>query len=154
MVRARWFRGVCIAAGMLFAAPIAVGQGAAVVPTDVSVQYQLLTAFAGSEKAGGQIVVTLRNQSSHALSKVTLRLADPSVGRITGPVQEEIDLKAGETRKLQGEFLLNVEKMRTAPTLDWIVVYANPDGFAEQWVVRGEALAPPAMDGAAATARH
>lgn len=58
-------------------------------PTD-TVRYHLLTAFSGAERAGGKIIRSLTNHFTHPLAKLTLRLADPSLGRITGPVQEDL----------------------------------------------------------------
>ena len=103
-----FLRRVCVLAVLLAA------NAAAANPGDVSVRYQLLPAFAGTERAGGKIIVSLTNHSTHALANLTLRHADPSLGRITGPVQEDLALAAGETRKVEGEFLLNADLIAPA----------------------------------------
>jgi hypothetical protein len=146
--------------GALFAVALLAGSGFAAaaqaeVPADVGIRYQLTPEFTGTAKAGGRIVLTLTNRSSRALPEVTVRLADASLGRLTGPVQESVALAAGETRQLEGEFVLNADVLRGARPFDWIVVYTDPEGFAQQRVVRGEALQPSAtMDADARTAAH
>jgi hypothetical protein len=112
--------------------------------TDVAIRYQLVTDFAGAETVNGRIVVTVTNRSAHELSDLTLRLADPAQGRITGPVQEELELAAGETRRLEGDFVLNVAALSPGRELDWIVVFSDADGFAQQELVRGESPPRPA----------
>lgn len=125
------------------------------VPADVGIRYQLKPEFTGTAKAGGRIVLTLTNRSSRALPEVTVRLADASAGRLTGPVQESVALDAGETRQLEGDFVLNADLLHGARALEWIVVYTDPEGFAQQRVVRGEAIQPSAtMDADARTAAH
>jgi hypothetical protein len=116
--------------------------------------YQLATEFAGTEKAGGRIAVTLVSDSSRALAEVTVRLADLGVGRPTGPVQEELDLAAGETRRVEGEFVLDSNLLRVARPLEWIVVYTDPQGFAPQKVVTGELLPNATLDADACIAAH
>jgi hypothetical protein len=116
----------------------------------VAVQYRLLTEFAGPRKSGGRIHVTLINRSPHALSKVTVRLADPAVGKLTGPVQESVELAAGETRQLDGEFVLDTDVVNAARPLEWIVIATEAAGFAQQTLVRGELLQSASMDADAA----
>jgi hypothetical protein len=132
-------------------APAVVGQAVADGPVPVSVRYQLSTAFEGTEQAGGRIVVSITNRSALALAKVTLRLADPGVGRITGPVQEGMSLAAGETRQVEGEFVIDVARIRSALPLEWVVVYTEAEGFAKQVMVRGEVLPGQSMDADART---
>lgn len=135
-----------LAAGAIAVSPLAISHAADGVQGDVSVQYQFQTAFTGTEKAGGRIIVAVTNHSPRALTNVTLRLADPNMGRITGPVQEDIALAAGETRKLEGEFVLKTELLESARPLEWIVVYTDAEGFAKQTLVRGETPSRPSID--------
>lgn len=130
------------------------GQVAAAPPDEIVIRYQLVTEFAGTEKAGGRIAMTLVNRSLHALAEVTVRLADPAVGRLTGPVQEELDLAAGETRRVEGEFVLDTDLLHAARPLEWIVVYTDLQGFARQLVVTGEPLPSVIVDAGARTAVH
>lgn len=123
-------------------------------PGPVAVQYRLLTEFTGSESVGGRIVVALTNQSAHALTKVTVRLADATVGKLTGPVQQSIELAAGETRQLEGEFMLDVAVVNAARPLDWLIVATEPAGFAQQTLVRGELLHGASTDADTRTAAH
>jgi hypothetical protein len=116
----------------------------------VAVQYRLLTEFAGSQKSGGRILVTLINRSPHELSKVTVRLADPAVGKLTGPVQESVELAAGEARQLEGEFVLDSDVVNAGRPLDWIVIATEAAGFAQQTLVHGELLQSGSMDADAA----
>jgi hypothetical protein len=148
-VRAWSLRSVAVGALLALSMLGPVARGGA--PDDVSVQYRLLTEFEGTEQAGGRIVVAVTNHSSRALAKVTLRLADPGVGRITGPVQEAMTLAAGETRQVEGDFVIDVMWVHSARPIDWIVVYAEPEGFAKQVMVRGEALPGQSMDADAST---
>jgi hypothetical protein len=135
----------------LAAAPVPAVAAASPV---VAVQYRLLTEFAGTQKSGGRITVTLTNRSSHALSKVTVRLADPAVGKLTGPVQESVELAAGESRQLEGEFVLDSAVVSAARPLDWIVVATESAGFAQQTLVRGELVQAASMDADSRTAPH
>jgi hypothetical protein len=145
----RWF-GV----GLALSLPGALGAALAAEPASVlvapapvvAVQYRLLTEFAGTQKSGGRIIVTLTNRSPHALNKVTVRLADPALGKLTGPVQESVELAAGESRQLEGEFVLDSAVVSAARPLDWIVVTTESAGFAQQSLVRGELLPSAAMD--------
>lgn len=139
----QYLQGVCVLAALL------AGNATAGVPANVSVQYKLVTAFAGAERAGGKIIVAVTNHSALPLANITLRLADPSLGRITGPVQEDLVLAAGETRKVEGQFVLNATLVGSAQPLDWIVVYSDEQGFAQQLIVRGEALTGASIDSAA-----
>ncbi len=150
----RWSRLVTTAALALVAGHGLAGRVAAAPPDEVVIRYQLATEFAGTEKAGGRIAVTLVNHSSRALAEVTVRLADPSVGRLIGPVQEELDLAAGETRQLEGEFVLDTDSLNDARPLEWVVVYTDPQGFARQLVVTGEPLPSVVVDAGARTAAH
>jgi hypothetical protein len=120
----------------------------------VAVQYRLLSEFAGAQKSGGHIIVTLTNRSPHALGKVTVRLADPSLGKLTGPVQESVALAAGEARQLEGEFVLDRDVVNAARPLDWIVIVTAATGFAQQTLVRGEMQPSASMDADASTAKH
>lgn len=125
-----------------------------VAPDTVAVHYQLTPEFAGTQKTGGRIVVQLINRSPHALSKVTVRLADSSVGRLTGPVQETLALAAGETRQLEGEFVLDTDFVKSGRTLEWIVIATEPEGFARQTLVQGQLLHDGSMDADSRTASH
>ena len=98
------------------------GRAAAAPPDDVVIRYQLAAEFAGTEKAGGRIFLTLINRSARPLAAVTVRLADPSVGRLTGPVQESLALAAGETKQVEGEFVLVTPVLNGTRRLEWIVV--------------------------------
>jgi hypothetical protein len=141
--------------GVLGAALAAAPVPAVAAPTPVvAVQYRLLTEFAGTQKSGGRITVTLTNRSPHALSKVTVRLADPSLGKLTGPVQESVELAAGESRQFEGEFVLGGAAVSAARPLDWIVVATESNGFAQQTLVRGERLPSASMDADARAAAH
>ena len=157
LVWGRWF-GIGLAVSLsatLSSALAAVPAPAVAAPAPViAVQYRLLTEFAGTQKSGGRITVLLTNRSPHALSKVTLRLADPAVGKLTGPVQESIELAAGESRQLEGEFVLDSAVVSAAKPLDWIVVATESAGFAQQTLVRGELVEPASMDADARTASH
>lgn len=124
---ARLIASICLALGSVAAS------GA-----EVAVRYQLLTDFAGTETANGHIRLAVTNVSGRALTDLTLRLADSQIGRVTGPVQETQDLAAGETRRLEGEFVLDVGALATRAPLDWLVVYSDAQGFAHQAFVRGE----------------
>ncbi len=115
---------------------------------DWEVRYSLLPAFAGAEMANGRIVVQVTNLSAHPVAGLTLRLADQTQGRLTGAVQEEIDLKAGESRRLEGEFALKVGALAPGHRLDWLVVYDDPGGFARQQMVRGATNLLPVAQGA------
>lgn len=119
----------------------------------VTISYELFTAFTGSEQAGGRIVVTVTNHSEHALANVTLRLADPAVGRVTGPMQESLVLAAGETRTVDGEFLLAAEVVRRPQPLEWVIVYDDAQGFARQMLVHGQALLDTSLDADSNTTR-
>lgn len=130
------------------------GRAAAAPPDDVVIRYQLAAEFAGTEKAGGRIFVTLINRSARPLADVTVRLADPSVGRLTGPVQESLVLAAGETKQVDGEFVLVTPVLNGTRRLEWIVVYTDPQGFAQQKVVQGEPLPSATMDADTRTAAH
>ena len=130
------------------------GRAAAAPPDDVVIRYQLAAEFAGTEKAGGRIFLTLINRSARPLADVTVRLADPSVGRLTGPVQESIALAAGETKQVEGEFVLVTPVLNGTRRLAWIVVYTDPQGFAQQQVVQGEPLPGATMDADTRTAAH
>jgi hypothetical protein len=120
----------------------------------VTVQYRLLTEFVGTERAGGRIFVSLTNRSAQALNKVTVRLANPALGKVTGPVQESFELAAGETRQLEGEFVLETDVVNAARPLEWIVISTPGAGFAQQTLVRGEVLPAASMDADARTASH
>jgi hypothetical protein len=104
-----------------------------------------LKAFSAAERAGGKIIVWMTNHSTFPLANLTLRLADPGLGRITGPVQEDLVVAAGETRKAEGEFMLNADLIGSAQPLDWIVVYTDEQGFAQQLIVHGEWLSGASM---------
>lgn len=130
------------------------GRAAAAPPDDLVIRYQLVAEFAGTEKTGGRIFVTLINRSARPLAAVTVRLADPSVGRLTGPVQEGLALAAGETRQVEGEFLLVTAVMNGTRRLEWLVVYTDPKGFAQQKVVRGEPVLSAIMDADSRTTVH
>jgi hypothetical protein len=127
---------------------------AAPLPPVIAVQYRLLTEFAGTQKSGGRITVTLTNRSPHALSKVIVRLADPGLGKLTGPVQESVELAAGESRQLEGEFVLDSAVVSAARPLDWIVVATEAAGFAQQTLVRGELVQSASIDADARAASH
>jgi hypothetical protein len=154
---ARWF-----GAGLALSLPGTLGVALAATPVPavaaplpvVAVQYRLLTEFAGTQKSGGRITVTLTNRSPHALSKVTVRLADPALGKLTGPVQESVELAAGESRQLEGEFVLDSAVVSAAKPLDWIVVATESAGFAQQTLVRGELVQSASMDADARAASH
>lgn len=145
----RWF-GVGLALslpGALGAALATETVSAVVAPAQaVAVQYRLRTEFTGTQKSGGRITVTLTNRSPHALGKVTVRLADPALGKLTGPVQESVELAAGESRQLEGEFVLDSAVVSAARPLDWIVVATESAGFAQQTLLRGELLQSASMD--------
>lgn len=145
---------VAVAALVLVVGLGLAGRAAAAPPDDVVIRYQLATEFAGTEKAGGRIFVTLINRSARPLAEVTLRLADPSVGRLTGPVQESLALAAGETKQVEGEFVLVTPVLNGTRRLEWIVVYTDPQGFAQQKVVQGEPLPSATMDADTRTAAH
>jgi hypothetical protein len=130
------------------------GRAAAAPPDDVVIRYQLVPEFAGTEKAGGRIFLTLINRSTRPLADVTVRLADPSVGRLTGPVQESLALAAGETRQVEGEFVLVTAVLNGTRRLEWIMVYTDAQGFAQQQVVQGESLPGATMDADTRTAAH
>ena len=98
--------------------------------------------------ANGRIVVQVTNLSAHPVAGLTLRLADPTQGRLTGAVQEEIALQAGESRRLEGEFALKVGALAPGHRLDWLVVYDDPGGFARQQMVRGATNLLPVAQGA------
>ena len=115
---------------------------------DWDIKYSLLPAFAGAEMANGRIVVQVTNLSAHPVAGLTLRLADQTQGRLTGAVQEEIDLKAGESRRVEGEFALKVDALAPGHHLDWLVVYDDPGGFARQQMVRGDTTVLPVAQGA------
>jgi hypothetical protein len=85
---------------------------------------------------------------------VTVRLADPAVGKLTGPVQESVELAAGESRQLEGEFVLDSAVVSAARPLDWIVVATEAAGFAQQALVRGELVQSASMDVEARAAAH
>lgn len=162
MLRAVLALGRAFGAGLALSLPGALGAAIAAAPVPavappaptVAVQYRLLTEFAGTQKSGGRITVTLTNRSPHALNKVTVRLADPSLGKLTGPVQESIELAAGESRQLEGEFVLDSAVVSAARPLDWIVVATEAAGFAQQTLVRGELLQSASMDADARAAAH
>jgi hypothetical protein len=97
--------------------------------------------------------VSVTNHSTFPLANLTLRLADPGQRRITGPVQEDLVIAAGETRKAEGELMLDADLVGSAQPLDWIVVYHDEQGSAQQLIVRGESLSGASM-GSDATARH
>lgn len=123
------------------------GAGGALAAGEVvTIRYELFTEFTGTEQAGGRIVATVTNNSEHALANVTLRLADPAIGRVTGPMQENLVLAAGETRKVDGEFLLAAEVVRRSQPLEWVIVYDDAQGFARQMLVHGQALLDASMD--------
>jgi hypothetical protein len=113
---------------------------------DVAIQYRLLTSFAGAERANGRIVVNITNLSGRPLSDLTLRLADQGRGRITGPIQENISLAAGETRTLEGDFVLDVAAIDPGRALEWIVVFSDAAGFAHQAMVRADPMLAAALD--------
>lgn len=141
--------------GTLCAAVAATPVPAVATPAQaVAVQYRLLTEFAGTQKSGGRIIVTLTNRSPHALSKVTVRLANPAVGKLTGPVQENVELAIGESRQLEGQFLLDSAVVSAAHPLDWIVITTAATGFAQQTLVRGELVQSASMDADARAAAH
>ena len=112
----------------------------------VAIQYRLLTSFAGAETANGRIIVNITNLSGRPLSDLTLRLADQGRGRITGPVQESISLAAGETRRLEGDFVLDVAALDPARALEWIVVFSDAAGFAHQAMVRADPALAATLD--------
>jgi hypothetical protein len=162
MLRAVLALGRCVGIGVALWLPGALATAVAAVPAPVvvapapviAVQYRLFTEFAGTQKSGGRIIITLTNRSPHALSKVTVRLADPAVGKLTGPVQESIELAAGESRQLEGEFVLDSAVVSAAKPLDWIVVATESAGFAQQTLVRGELAQSASMDADARAASH
>lgn len=157
MLRALSVKGKWLGAGLLLSLAASLCSGLAQAsppPGPVAVQYRLLTEFTGTEQAGGRIVVSLTNRSARALTKVTVRLADPAVGKLTGPVKQSIELAAGETRQLEGEFMLDAAVVTAAQPLDWIVVATEAAGFAQQTLVRGEFLHSASMDADARTAAH
>jgi hypothetical protein len=131
-------RAVVILACALFGS---LAPAAGPVSDVVSIQYTLLTSFAGSETATGRISVDVINHADYALSGVTLRLADGERGRLTGPLQEEFDLASGETRRLEGDFVLPVAAFAPGQQLDWLVIYSDVGGFAQQQFVQGKARA-------------
>ncbi len=132
---------------VLVASFLLLSAGAALAADDrVSIKYELFTAFTGAEQAGGRIVVTVTNHSDHALANVTLRLADPSVGGVTGPLQENLVLAAGETREVNGDFLLAADLVRSSQPLEWVIVYDDAQGFARQMLVHGQALLDVSLD--------
>ena len=47
--------------------------------------------------------------------------------------------------------MLNADLIGSARALDWIVLYNDEQGFAQQLVVRGEALPGASTDGGAKT---
>ena len=154
MLHALIMKGTRPGAAMLLSLALLLGFGPAQAgspPEPVAVQYRLLTEFTGTEQDGGRIVVLLTNRSPHALTKVTVRLAEPAVGKLTGPVQESIELAAGETRQLEGAFMFDADVVHAARPLAWIVVATGPEGFAQQTLVRGEPLPGAAMDADART---
>jgi hypothetical protein len=135
MTNALLRRWLCLVACVLVPA------GAARADGDiVSISYELLPAFTGTEQTGGRIVVTVTNHSDQTLANVTLRLADAGIGRVTGPLQEHLELAAGETRKVDGEFLLAADVVRSSRPLDWVIVHDDAQGFARQMLVHGQAL--------------
>jgi hypothetical protein len=147
--------GLALSSGTLGAALAAAPVPAVAAPAPVvAVQYRLLTEFAGTQKSGGRITVTVTNRSPHALSKVTVRLADPALGKLTGPVQESVELAAGESRQLEGDFVLDSAVVSAAKPLDWIVVTTESAGFAQQTLVRGELVPSATMDADARAAAH
>jgi hypothetical protein len=89
-------------------------------------------------------VVTVTNLSARPLADVTLRLADASLGRITGAVQDNLELAAGETRTLEGEFVFDVAALAPGHPPDWRVVYSDAEGFAQRALVRSDET--PARD--------
>lgn len=154
MLHALIMQGFRPGAGLLLSLAILLGVGhahAASPPEMVAVQYRLLTEFTGTEQAGGRIVVLLTNRLPHALTKVTVRLAEPAVGKLTGPVQESIELAAGETRELEGAFMFDAEVVHASRPLAWVVVATGPEGFAQQTLVRGELMQGASMDAEART---
>jgi hypothetical protein len=162
MLRAVLALGRSFFLGLVLSLPGALGAALAAEPVSavvapapvVAVQYRLLTEFAGAQKSGGRITVTLANRSPRALSQVTVRLADPALGKLTGPVQESVELAAGESRQLEGEFVLDSAVVSTARPLDWIVVATESAGFAQQTLVRGEPLQAASMDADARASAH
>lgn len=152
LTRDGWL-GACCALALLWlgTATLASAQAPA---QPVTVQYRLLTEFTGTEKSGGRIFVSLTNRSAQALSKVTVRLANPAVGKVTGPVQESIELAAGETRQLEGEFVIATDVVTAARPLEWLVISTADAGFAQQALVRGEIVPAASMDADARTASH
>jgi hypothetical protein len=104
----------------------------------LSIHYSLLTSFAGAETAYGRIVVNVVNHTDYTLADVTLRLPDPAGGRLTGPLQEEFDLASGESRRLEGDFVLPAAALAPGQALQWLVVYSDAGGFAQQQYVRGQ----------------
>jgi hypothetical protein len=58
-------------------------------------------------------------------------------------------LASGEPRKVKREFMLNARLVGAARALDWIVMYSDELGFAQQLLVRGEALPGTSTNGAA-----
>jgi hypothetical protein len=121
------------------------------VAGELAIQYDLRPSFAGAETANGRIEVQVRNLSGHPLSALTLRLSNQARGRITGPVQESIDLAAGESRRLEGEFVLDATALASAEPLEWLVIYDDAAGFAHQETVRGTAVGSVAAHASVST---
>jgi hypothetical protein len=116
----------------------------------VSIHYELQPAFTGADQIGGRIVVTVTNLSGQALANVSLGLADPGVGRVTGSTKERLQLAVGETGTFDGEFLLAADVVRKSRPLDWVIVHDDAQGFARQMRVHGQ----PLREASAGVAAH
>ncbi len=63
-------------------------------------------------------------------------------------------LVAGETRQFEGEFVLVTPVLNGTRRLEWIVVYTDPEGFAQQQVVQGEPVLSATMDADTRSSAH
>ena len=60
--------------------------------------------------------------------------------------QENISLAAGETRRLEGDFVLDVAALDPGRALEWIVVFSDAAGFAHQAMVRADPAPAVTLD--------
>jgi hypothetical protein len=132
--RFRKRRRAWLATGLLC---VAAAAGAATPAPRLDIGFRLSPEFAGAERVQGTIVVTVTNAGDRPLRDVTLRMAEADVGRLTGSVNEGIDLDPRESRTLQGHFQFDAVSFDAARPLAWHVLYRDEAGFVLQTRVIG-----------------
>lgn len=92
----------------------------------LEVDFRLVPEFVGTDQVQGRIVVSVTNAGDQPLRDVTLRVAQPGPGQLSGDVNEQLDLRPHETRSVEGRFRFDSDLFEAATPSPGTCCIATP----------------------------